>query len=84
MLTLSSVSSISSSKLSLIVVLFFSKSIDWIKVGDRYFQKTRFLPLTSGFRTINKIPGSAVTSLAIKAGNAKLVKLYEIILSTSL
>ena len=59
----------------MIVELDCSKLIVLRNEGDIYFQK---IPLISGFKTKNKIPGSAVTSYAIYAGNAKLFKLYEI------
>lgn len=56
------------------VVLSLEKSISFSKVDEMYFQNTRSFPLSSGFNTRNKIPGSSVILLAIYAGNAKLCK----------
>ena len=47
-----------------------------MKSTDIYFQNTRSSPFISASATTNKIPGSKVTSLPIKAGNAKSFKQY--------
>ena len=80
---LSSVSNISSSAVKQIVALSLLKSIEFIKAADIYFQKTLFFPLTSGSKTTKRIPGSNVTFIAIKAGNAKLRNEYFMIPSFS-